>query len=284
MEKLINSLLSVLIAFFASQSSPRETTLIMTGDVMIGRSVNTVSLKMNDPSYPFQKVAEKLTSADIVFSNLETPIISNCPLSDSGFKFCADPKMVDGLKFAGIDIVNLANNHTLNYGQEGLEETEKILSDNGIAWVGDNNLEIIEKNGIKFGFLGFDFVDKMPKDSDFQKIRDSKKQVDVLIPMVHWGVEYTTIPTKTQKLIAKDLVNSGADVVIGGHPHWVQDIDYINGRPIFYSLGNFVFDQPWSQETKNGLAVGLFYQKNNLIKIEKLPIYMKNFAQPEWIY
>ncbi|HKC04644.1 MAG TPA: CapA family protein [Patescibacteria group bacterium] len=283
MDRLINSFLSLLIAFFTTQSLNKDTNLIFTGDIMLGRSVMVASLKMNDPDYPFRKVADKLSKADIVFSNLETPIISKCPPSNAGFKFCADPKMVEGLKFAGVDIVNLANNHTLNYGEEGLIETEEILKSNGIKWVGEGNLVIIEKNGTKFGFLGFDFVDNKPSKANYQLIQDSKKRVDVLIPMIHWGTEYTPIPSNGQKLIANELVNSGADVVIGGHPHWVQNIDYINGKPVFYSLGNFIFDQLWSEETKHGLAVQLFYQNNKLSKIDKLPIYMKNFAQPEWV-
>lgn len=86
---------------------------------MLGRSVMIKSLSMNDPVYPFRKVAEKLNQADIVFVNLESPLVANCPSSNSGFKFCADPKMIEGLKFAGVDVVSLANNHTLNYGRGG---------------------------------------------------------------------------------------------------------------------------------------------------------------------
>jgi poly-gamma-glutamate synthesis protein (capsule biosynthesis protein) len=241
------------------------------------------SLSMNDPSYPFRKVADKLNQADIFFADLENPIITNCPYSDSGFKFCADPKMVEGLKFAGIDVVSLANNHTLNHGNGGLSETEKILNFNGIKWVGNGNLEIIEKSGIKFGFLGFDFVDKLPKDADYQLVKDSKSKADVLIVMVHWGVEYTSQPTEVQILIANNLISAGADVVSGNHPHWVQTVDYIGGKLVLYSLGNFIFDQAWSEETKQGIAVQLTYQNNNLIKTEKLPVYMRNFAQPEWV-
>jgi poly-gamma-glutamate capsule biosynthesis protein CapA/YwtB (metallophosphatase superfamily) len=284
MEKLINFLLSLLAVFNSSQITPvKETNIILAGDVMLGRSVMTQSLKINDPSYPFRKVSEKLNQADIVFVNLENPIISNCPSSNSGFKFCADPKMIEGLKFAGVDVVSLANNHTLNYGKEGFAETEKILTENGIKWIGDGNLGIVEKNGIKFGFLGFDFVTLLPKETDYQLITDLKNKVDVLIVMVHWGVEYVSQPTKTQVSIAKELVEVGADVVAGSHPHWVQSTDYIDGKPIFYSLGNFIFDQAWSEETKKGLAIELTYQDSKIINTKLLPIYMKNFVQPEWV-
>lgn len=273
----------VITISFISKFTQKNTSIILTGDIMLGRSVMKVSLQKNNSNYPFEKVSDVLRDADLVFSNLETPIISNCPTFDSGFKFCADPKMIQGLNFASIDILNLANNHSGNYGEDGIRQTQSFLKNSDIDYVGGNNLIIKNINGTKFGFLGFDFVDNLPKDSDYKLVSDYKKSIDVLIVMVHWGNEYTSQPTELQKMIAKSLVDAGADVVVGSHPHWVQDIDYINGKPVFYSLGNFVFDQPWSEETKHGLAVRLIYQKGKLLKIEKLPIYMKNFAQPEWV-
>lgn len=260
----------------------KDVTILLTGDIMLGRSVMGVSLARKNPNYPFEKVVEVIKSSDIVFGNLENPIIADCPQSDSDFKFCADPKMAWGLSYAGIDIVNLANNHTGDYGENGIAQTEGYLKNANIDYVGTDNLVIRNINGIKFGFLGFNFIENKPKDSDYQLIKNSKKEVDILIVMVHWGVEYTSKPTVTQKTIANDLVSAGVDVIAGNHPHWIQDIDYINGKPIFYSLGNFVFDQPWSEETKNGLVIRLIYQRNKLLRIEELPIYMRNFSQPEW--
>lgn len=260
-----------------------ETIIILTGDIMLGRSVMKTSLMKNDSIYPFKKIADVLKKADIVFGNLENPIVSNCEYSDSGFKFCADPKMIQGLNFAGIDILNLANNHTQNYGQEGFLQTMNNLTTNNIEYVGADNLVIKRVNGTNFGFLGFDFVTKEPKDVDYQLIMKSKNKVNVLIVMVHWGVEYTSNPTIIQKQIANELVFSGADVVVGNHPHWVQTIDYINEKPIFYSLGNFVFDQPWSEKTKSGLVIKLIYEGAKLFRIESMEIYMKDFAQPEWV-
>ncbi|MCX6705323.1 MAG: CapA family protein [Candidatus Woesebacteria bacterium] len=265
-----------------NKPSNPEATIILTGDIMLGRSVMKISLSKNDPSYPFEKVSDILKKTDIVFGNLENPIVLNCQFSDSGLKFCADPKMVDGLRYANINIVNLGNNHAKNYGEDGLKQTENFLSNSGIDYVGADNLVIKEINGTKFGFLGFDFVYDKPNDLNYQLIKSSKEKVDVLIVMVHWGTEYTSDPTNAQKLIANDLVSSGADVVVGGHPHVIQSIDSINGKPVFYSLGNFVFDQPWSEETKKGLVIRLIYNGKKLSKIEKLPVYMKGIAQPEW--
>lgn len=260
-----------------------KTTLLLTGDIMLARSVMEQSMGRNNPTYPFIKVADRLKSADIVFSNLETPIVSNCPKIDNQFKFCADPKMVIGLTFAGVDIVNLANNHTLNMGSSGLVETEKNLTENGIKWVGQGNLEVIEKNGIKFGFLGFDYVDNKLRDQDLELIKKSKEKVDLLVIGIHWGEEYKNIPSNLQKDIAQKIITSGADIIAGHHPHVVQKMELIDNKPVFYSLGNFVFDQMWSEETRRGVVGQLEFFGKKLESVQSVNIYLKNFAQPDWV-
>lgn len=265
----------------SSTPSPLVSVLL-TGDIMLGRTVMTKSLDLKDPTYPFAKVAGVLRDADIVFGNLESPLIENCPREYTSLKFCAGPELVRGLTFAGIDVVSLANNHIANYGEAGITETKKILNENGVGWVGDGKVEVIEKGGKKFGFLGFDYVDILPAEHDFQLVRDLKSKVDVLIVGVHWGVEYTALPTKNEELIAKNLVEAGADVVVGTHPHWVQGIDHIGGKPVYYSLGNFVFDQMWSEETRWGLTIKLIFRDGKLVSEERMPVYIKDWAQPEF--
>ncbi len=250
---------------------------------MLGRSVMSKSLKIKNPDYPFVNVADVLRSAAIVFSNLESPIIDGCSYSDSGFKFCSDPKMIDGLKYAGVDIVNLANNHTLNYGKEGFDQTKKYLDLNGIKWVGDGNLVIIEKNKTKFGFLGFNFLTLEPQEQDFNLVRNSKKKVDFLIVGVHWGEEYTNKANSYQRLLARELSEAGASYIVGSHPHWIQDIETIGNTQIYYSLGNFVFDQMWSEETKKGLSVNLIFKGKKLEGEKLLKSYMDKFVQPKWV-
>lgn len=258
------------------------TTIILTGDVMLGRSVMAVSLGKNDPTYPFLKVGGSLNEANLVFGNLENPIVEGCPTMTTGMVFCAGPVMIAGLKYAGFDVVNIANNHIKNYGEEGYIQTKNLLNKEGIEYVGDGNLVVRQINGTKFGFLGFNFVAEKPKDSDYKLVRESKPKVDILIVMVHWGNEYLPEPSTSQKDIADVLIKSGADVIAGGHSHWTQGYDTVDGKPIFYSLGNFVFDQDWSEETKTGLAVRLTYEARELKKIEEMPIYMESFAQPSW--
>lgn len=250
---------------------------------MLGRTVMTKSLDSGNPSYPFEKVSAELSKADIVFVNLENPIISNCPRSTESLIFCADRAMVEGLVTAGIDITNLANNHTRNYGERGLSETIEILDENEITIAGLGKLTTKESKGVKYGFLGFDFISRTPRDSDYELISKSTEEVDVLIVSVHWGAEYRSEPAEIQRQWAKQLVESGADVVVGHGPHWVQGVEYINEKPIYYSLGNFVFDQMWSEQTKTGLVMKLTFRDGELIKEEKLPTYMFSWAQPEFV-
>lgn len=280
-------------------TDPKPVKLFLVGDVMLGRTVMTTALdRYSDPTYPFLKVSDRMREADIVFANLENPIVEGCPRHYSGFKFCADPKMVEGLVYAGVDVVTLANNHSRNYGQNGLEQTVNYLNNSGIKATGVGELVTVEKNAVEFGFLGFDFLTNTPTDEDFNLVKLSDKQVDVLVVGVHWGVEYKDIANEYQREWARKLVENGADLVVGHHPHWVQDVECFDsdsrgvgskhlggvcgGKLVFYSLGNFIFDQMWSKKTREGLVVEVIYNEGEFVS-EALPIFMQNWAQPEFV-
>ena len=256
--------------------------VIMVGDIMLGRTVNSTSLKAGDWNYPFVHVSEYLGTGDIVYANLENPIIEECPTSNTGTVFCAPPSALDGLKNY-IDIVSLANNHANDYGGIGAVETEEHLREAGIGYTGRGALKIVEVGNTKFGFLGFNFFDKKLAEEDLELVRSSDGQVDVLFLGVHWGVEYTSEPTAQQRVWAKQLVMAGADVISGHHPHWVQSVEYINERPVYYSLGNFVFDQMWSEGTRRGLVVRLLFKDGEFVGEQRREIYMKNWAQPVFL-
>lgn len=291
MDKLVTWMLfflaSVGIVNTPIQKPPETVEIILTGDVMLGRTVMTTSLDdKKDPTYPFHYVANILKSADLTFINLENPIIKNCPRHYDGFKFCADPRMIEGLTYAGIDIVNLANNHSKNYGQNGVDQTVKYLKNVGIDSIGLDDLIKKEIKGVKFGFLGFEKSQLgNPKltQAEADLIKQSDKKVDILIIAMHWGVEYQNKALPGVRSLAKELVDLGADVVVGSHPHWVQDWETIYNVPVFYSLGNFTFDQMWSENTRKGMAVKLTYEGPKLVKQEFLPVFMQNHAQPQWI-
>jgi len=260
-----------------------KVEVVLVGDIMLGRSVMTRTFSAGNFNYPFLKVAERLKEADIVFANLENPIVVNCPQVDSGMKFCTSPELVEGLRFANISVVTIANNHIGNYGLTGIAETKRFLIDYAIDYVGSGNLAVKEVKGIKFGFLGFDFTTVSPTDLDYRLVRQSEGLCDVLIVGVHWGQEYQTLPAESQKEIARKLVGAGADVISGHHPHVVGSREEVNGKPTYYSLGNFIFDQMWSEETKKGLAVKLTFRDGKLMAEEELPIYMSSLGQPEFV-
>ena len=260
-----------------------EISLVLVGDIMLGRGVEIVSRQKGDPGYPFLKVAERVREADIVFGNLENPIVENCPVHSEGFKFCATPWMIGGLVFSGVDVVSLANNHSLNYGREGLAQTKRLLLDQGIDSVGVGELLVREAGGVKFGFMGFEYVGKGFNKGDLEKIRKADQGVDVLVVGVHWGEEYKSEPGRGLRDWGEKMIEAGADVVSGHHPHWVQGWEYIGGKPVFWSLGNFVFDQMWSEKTRQGMGVWLRDEGNTLKSVETIPTFMEAWAQPSWL-
>ena len=263
-------------------SSPKKVEVILAGDIMLGRSVLIKSLdKENNPNYPFLFVSDFLLSADLVFANLESPVVTDCPRFEHGFTFCADPRMVEGLVSSNINVVNLANNHILNFGKEGLEDSKKYLDNSNISFTGVDNLVIKKIEDTTFGFLGFDFTVNVPIQKDWDLIKESDSKVDILIVGVHWGEEYQDKANNNQRAWAKKIIENGADVVSGHHPHWVEDYEYIDGKPIYYSLGNFVFDQMWSEETKKGLLVKLTFDDKKLVGEEFKNTYIENIGQPK---
>ena len=265
-----------------------NTEIILLGDVMLGRTVMSTSLDKNDPNYPWHKVADKLAYADIVFANLEHPIIENCPRRTDGLIFCADPRMAEGLVYAGVDVVSLANNHSYNHGESGVVETKKILLDNEIEYTLES-LSVIEKNGLTFGFLGFEFIDRDIDAKHITMIESLSREVDVLIVGIHWGVEYKDTASSKQRSIAQKVASAGVDLIVGHHPHWVQDMETLvtpdeRYVPVYYSLGNFIFDQMWSEETKKGLAIKITFDgEGSIVNEEKMPVYMSQWAQPQWV-
>lgn len=271
--------------------------VLVTGDVIPARSTNFQTLQRNNFLWPFEKTADILKSADITFINLETPLMQNCQPINEGMSFCGSSKHIEGLLSAGVDVASLGNNHSANYGKPGLDETKKLLEDNGILVTGltgpvfkdESPYAIKEVNGIKFAFLAYTDISKTPlvSSADENKIAsevaEAKKHADVVIVQYHWGTEYITEPEERQKFLGKLTTDSGADLVIGNHPHWIKPIEFYKDKLITYGHGNFVFDQEWSQKTKEGM-VGIYtFDGKNLIDVEYLPVEIINYGQPYFL-
>lgn len=258
-----------------------QTVLLATGDVMLGRSVRTQTEKSGNPLYPFLFVKDLLQAADITVINLENPLIDPCPKSDTGLKFCAPTAAAQTLAQSGVDAANLANNHAKNYGQEGYQSTFAALRSYGIQPFDNQQPAIIEKNGFKFGFWGLDLVSSTPNQEEIlRRVNNLSSEVDVLVVSIHRGIEYAAAPTEAEKLFLRSMVDAGADLIIGHHPHVIQEVEVYKNVPIAYSLGNFVFDQMWSEPTRHGVIAKFIFRGKQFVKYDLFQIYMENFAQP----
>jgi poly-gamma-glutamate synthesis protein (capsule biosynthesis protein) len=291
------------------QPNEKENTQIIffaVGDIMLNRGVEYKIKKEGggDFNFPFLKIADHLKKSDILFGNLESVISNKGRKVGSINSFRADPKATEGLTFAGFDIVSVCNNHTLDYTSEAMEDSFKRLEEAGIKYAGGGFNEeeafspkIVEAKNTKIGFLaycnlgsklwragekssGIAFV----SDADLEKIKEdiaeAKKQVDVLAVSFHWGDEYVSSPNSSQEKWGKAIIDAGADLVIGHHPHVVQPVEKYNQGWIAYSLGNFVFDQWFSEKTMQGLALEVKIEDKKIKEVHSKAIKMTDNFQP----
>lgn len=281
-------------------------TIKAVGDIMLDRGVEYKIKKegKGDFRFPFIRIVNELRNADILFGNLEGPISDKGIRSGSIYSFRMDPQAIKGLEYAGFDILSLANNHMFDYGRVALRDTMNILKKGDIEYVGAGinekeaySVRIIKLKNTKVGFLAYTNLGpkswKAGKDmagiawineSDFpriiEEIKEAKKQTDILIVSLHSGVEYTFSPSNFQKKFAKLCIDSGADIVIGHHPHVIQPIvKYKNGW-IAYSLGNFVFDQSFSSKTMRGFLLEITVKGGRIKKVKEKEIKISKDFQP----
>jgi poly-gamma-glutamate synthesis protein (capsule biosynthesis protein) len=266
-------------------------TMIATGDIIPARLVDYYATQKNDFLWPFRPTADYVKNADVTFGNLESPLFAGCKLSTGGLTFCGDARFVSGLQLDGIDVVNLANNHTNNFGAQGINATVDLLNKNGIQSTGLGPPAIVDVRGLKFAFLGYNGVG-LPVDRNAmqQGIAFARQQADVVVVQFHWGKEYERqpipdpgVPTPDDPVeIGHMAIDAGADIVIGNHPHWYQPIEIYKGKLITYAHGNFVFDQMWSEETREGVIGTYTFYDNKLIAASWKPIRIYDYGQPRF--
>ncbi|MBA3051589.1 CapA family protein [bacterium] len=292
--------IGLLIAGFSNAS---EISIIAVGDIMLGRHIaKDMAKKGKGYSHPYKLVKNLISSADIAFANLECPISSKGVSTGKKYSFCASTKNLEGLLYAGFDVLALANNHIMDYGPEAFSETLKLLKNKNITYVGaGNNLEEARKAGFfkfantRIAFLAYDCTFRWSFATDKkagiapgrikeiqQDISKAKKVSDIIIVSFHWGNEYTSTASKFQKNLAHKTIDAGADIIIGHHAHVIQEIEFYKEKPIIYGLGNFIFDQAFG-DTRKGLAVKFIIKNKQLNKIVCIPItrnYDKYYPQP----
>ena len=291
------------------QDPSDSLSMIFTGDIMMNRGVEQVIHKNgnNDWMFPFLYTRDVLADADITFGNLEGPISDKGTNVGSKYSFRMDPKVADTLSSAGFDVVSLANNHMGDWGRDAFEDTMRRLQRAGVAYAGGGwnekeSLEpaIFDVRGKRVGFLAFSDVGPLWMQSKEalsgiaaipagnagktyveKSVFQAAKKVDILVVSFHFGEEYEQAPNARQKELARLAIDQGARVVIGHHPHVVENIEEYRGGVIAYSLGNFIFDQGFSVETMAGLLLKVEFNGNNLAAVIPIPVRMNEYYQPE---
>jgi len=259
-------------------------TILLVGDIMLDRGVESL-IKKNSVIYPFQKISQFLRGIDIVFGNLEGPIVKEPQnFSFDSLKFNFSHQAADGLSWANFNLLSLANNHTLDRGENGLKETKQFLKEKNIDFVG-NPLKCTEDYSFKKDDIillafnkTFSFGCSDEEIINTINLIKSSNPKNFLIVSVHWGEEYQEKNSISQRELAHKIIEAGADTIVGHHSHIVQNIEIYKSKPIFYSLGNFVFDQYFSKETQEGLAVGIEVY-NNRIRYRLFP-FKSHQSQP----
>lgn len=246
--------------------------ILFVGDMMFDRGVEALMEKNASFAYPVEIIKIFLKGFDFVVGNLEGPINEKPKtFPDGSLTFSFDKKITESLKEGNFSLVSLANNHTLNMDREGFDETKNILTENSIAYVGDpigcDSDYIYQKDGITYYGINVTYPSNCSDEEIASQIEDIRfyNPETYLIVLIHWGVEYKSANSKAQEDLAHAMIDAGANLIIGGHPHVVQNIEQYNGKLIFYSLGNFIFDQYFSKETQEGLGLGLETYKDKKV-------------------
>jgi poly-gamma-glutamate capsule biosynthesis protein CapA/YwtB (metallophosphatase superfamily) len=281
------------------RDEPRRTTLLVVGDIMLTRGVP-------DPARALAPMTPLLRRADLTVGNLESTLSTNGAPTQGGDSFGGSPAMLGPLTRAGFDALSLANNHSGDYGELALLESVATLRESRIVPFGAgrdvsiaSQPALLQVSGTTFAFLGFNAIGETPVAGQGQAgalsvrmpprtgplvradlrrvttaIRRADRVADVVVVLPHWGEQYTHVPDPAQRLVARALVQAGADLVVGGHPHWVQGVDSVAGVPVAHSLGNFVFDMDFATETMEGVVLEATFRGSELRRIRFVPYRM----------
>ncbi len=286
-----------------------DLTVAAVGDIIPGRHV-AESMAEHGVEYPFEKVAPLVSSADLSFGDLECPLTDSIEPPRSGMVFAAPAKTIKGIELLGLDLVTLANNHSTNFGREAFMDTVRLLESRGLEYVGggrDYNRAhapaVMAVGGYRFAFLdynaiegsvdatagepGVTWIDLQPwrpdDPADFrmvqEEIREARKKADYVVVGFHWSKEYVYEPNPSMVKLAHLACDAGADMVVGQHPHTIQPIEYYNGKLIAYSLGNFVFDQRFNEQVRQGFVMRMTFKKLSPVSIELLPYRISGSCQ-----
>jgi len=263
------------------KSTDKVASLLFFGDMMLDRNVKK-QIDTYGPDWIFEKLAGKenrfFSGVDLISANLEGPFADKRRPTSKSIAFRFDPILIPTLKKFNFSLFSQANNHSYDMGNDGFIESKNNLTKAGLDFYGsqyriDDSSMIIKTVGdYKIAFIGINDtnspVDTVAVDA---LVKSGKTRADFVIMNVHWGAEYKEISNNNQRQLAHEFIDAGVDIIVGHHPHVIQEIEIYKNRPIFYSLGNFIFDQYFSTTTQQGLAVGLIL-KDKEISVSVFPL------------
>ncbi|MCL6456751.1 MAG: CapA family protein [Gorillibacterium sp.] len=283
-------------------TDPERIQMTFVGDVLLGSTVESLLAK-SGYDYPYQQVLSYLQRPDLTIANLETPITTQGTKQVKEYVYRSSPLVLPAFQAAGFDLVNLANNHSMDYGPDGLLDTFTHLKKQGIPYVGaGHNAEeafspvILEKKGMKIAFLGFTRVvpeqswkagantpglaDTYNYTAPVEAIKKAAKLADLVVVIPHWGVERNDLPEAYQKDLARRYIDAGADLVVASHTHVLQGFESYKGKWIAYSLGNFIFTTNNTPKTWDSMILEASCSQEGDCALNAVPVLTKA-AQPK---
>jgi gamma-polyglutamate biosynthesis protein CapA len=251
--------------------APLVFSMIIGGDLMFDRHIRTKAEIQGSYDFIFDEdLSNFLNSADYASANLEGPITQeksvsqySSPGGPGNYTFTFSPEIIPVLQKNNLSILNFGNNHVLNFGQAGLESTQQYLEQANLDFFGDvgvsedwQRYHVLEHFGQKIALISYNQFVAGAKNKTLYDLNESKNQgASLILLFAHWGNEYVPVVNQAIVDLAHEFIEAGADLIIGGHPHVVQNKEIYQGKTIYYSLGNFVFDQYFSAETQEGLLL-----------------------------
>ena len=284
MEKIfifISLAITTIGGFFQSSVNiiPENTdpTILHVGDTMLGRHVGE---RIEEGIDPFLYVRETMINYDLVVMNLEGPITNNTQCQKKAYSFRFATNTATMLADNNVGIVTLANNHSFDCYSKGVTDTRRYLTEAGIGYFGGGGLEdsytVREIKGRKIAFVGIDLsIGEIPIALFYPLIARLDKENDDVVVHIHWGNEYEPNYSNSQQTVGHTLIDKGVDLIIGHHPHVIQPVEIYKNKLIFYSLGNFIFDQTTEETTKGFVVETVFGDDAQNFKI--LPYKIKDF-------
>jgi len=276
-------------ASFAEYLPGHSTEILFTGDAMFDRTVRTAG-EERGYEYVIEPLLPTFKEHDLVVMNIEGPITSSSSLSQwskvgdlFNMRFTMSPEVAELLGKYDI-IAHLGNNHIWDFGAEGIRETEQFLTAESVDFFGDSNgilpeALVQEVDGVQVGFVSYNEFAGGSRARAFASLAELNDEVDFLVLYTHWGNEYETTPRQDQTELARQFVDAGADIVVGSHPHVVQTAEEYKGVPIYYSLGNLVFDQYWEKNVRCGALLSVEIRNGKVKSHELIPVRMEKSRQ-----